>query len=190
MKRYIRKVHHAYLKGKIFFYRRYLSRNHVYGEFKIVCPTLFMGPGKIDIKKSVQLGYNPSPFLYSRYNYLEARAPVSEIVIDDNTVINNNATIISEGAGIYIGKDCLIGPCVEIYDTDFHPLDPILRRTHAAPSVKVVIGDNVFIGSGVKILKGVTIGRNCVIGAGSVVAKSFPDNVIIAGNPARKIKDL
>ncbi len=52
---------------------------------------------------------------------------------------------------------------------------------------KISIGDNVFIGLNAIILPGVTIGNNVVIGAGSVVTKSIPDDVVVAGNPARVI---
>ncbi len=53
-----------------------------------------------------------------------------------------------------------------------------------------VIGDNVYIGPGVKIYGGITIGNNVQIGANAVVNKSFPDNVVIAGVPAKIIKVL
>ena len=55
---------------------------------------------------------------------------------------------------------------------------------------RVVIGENVFAGSNVKILKGVSIGDNTVIGNGSVVTKSIPGNVIAGGFPCRIIKNL
>ncbi len=54
-------------------------------------------------------------------------------------------------------------------------------------SGKVTIGDNVFIGVRSTILKGVTIGNNVIIGANSLVNKDIPDNVVVAGNPARVI---
>lgn len=54
----------------------------------------------------------------------------------------------------------------------------------------VNIGDNVFIGAGSIVLPGVTIGSNVVIGAGSVVTKDIPDNVVVAGAPARVIKGI
>ena len=57
-------------------------------------------------------------------------------------------------------------------------------------SGKVVIGDNVFIGMKATILKGVTIGNNVIIGANSLVNKDIPDNVVVAGNPAKVIMTL
>ena len=50
---------------------------------------------------------------------------------------------------------------------------------------KIKIHNNVYIGNGTMILPGVIIGNNVVIGAGSIVTKSIPDNVVVAGNPAR-----
>ena len=151
---------------------------------------MFIGDGEINIHDTVQLGYFPSPFFYGNNNHIEARYSSASISINENTMINNSATLISEGEGISIGRNCLIGPNVEIYDTDFHEIDTKKRHTHLSTTKKVVIKDNVFIGSGVKILKGVTIEENCVIGAGSIVTKSCPPNVIVAGNPARIIKEI
>lgn len=55
---------------------------------------------------------------------------------------------------------------------------------------KVRIGNNVFIGMNSTILKGVTIGNNVIVGANSLVNKNFPDNVVIAGNPAKIIMTI
>ena len=54
-------------------------------------------------------------------------------------------------------------------------------------ALPVTIGNNVFIGTKAVILKGTTIGDNCIVGAGSVVRGTFPDGVVIAGNPAKVI---
>ena len=90
-------------------------------------------------------------------------------------------------------------------DSDFHPLAPAQRLIDAhalAPFLKdrpprpklktapVIIGNNVWIGMNATILKGVTIGDNSVVAAGSVVTKSVPANVVVAGNPAVVIKKL
>jgi acetyltransferase-like isoleucine patch superfamily enzyme len=53
---------------------------------------------------------------------------------------------------------------------------------------EIVVGDNVFVGMGALILPNVKIGNNCIIGANSVVTKNVPDGVIVAGNPARIVR--
>lgn len=55
---------------------------------------------------------------------------------------------------------------------------------------KIKIGDNVFIGANATVLPNVTIGNNSIIGANSVVTKDVPDNVVVAGNPAKIICDV
>lgn len=57
-------------------------------------------------------------------------------------------------------------------------------------SLPVKIGDNVFIGENAMILMGTTIGDNCIIGAHAVVKGIFPNNVVIAGNPAKVVCSL
>lgn len=93
---------------------------------------------------------------------------------------------------INIGDNVLIGGNCKIIDNDFHPLQASLRIDQQVEDIKkrpIVIGDGCFIGANSIILKGTTLGKNCVVGAGSVVSGSFPDNVIIAGNPAKIIKN-
>lgn len=93
---------------------------------------------------------------------------------------------------IEIGKNCIIGANTKIFDSDMHPLHEKIRHPHLIKNVKhkpVIIGDECFIGTNSLILKGTKLGHNCVVGAGSVVSGTFPSNVIIAGNPARIIKD-
>ena len=76
-------------------------------------------------------------------------------------------------------------------DFDAHGLTPSERRNSMEKVKPIVIGRNVWIGNNVIILKGTEIGDNSVIGAGSVVTGGkFPSNVVIAGNPARILKEL
>jgi maltose O-acetyltransferase len=63
-----------------------------------------------------------------------------------------------------------------------------LQRLEAAKPI--VIGDNVWIGSGAIVLAGVTVGKNSVIGAGAVVTKDVPANVVVVGNPAKVVKTI
>ncbi len=172
-------------------YKLLSNAKDVTGKAIFIQPCQMNGNGKIKFHNNVNIGYEPSPFLYSGYGYIEARNSLSNIDIHDNVYINNNIVIISEGdKGITISKNTLIGTNCEIYDSDFHNLD-INKRLNGKPNTdKVLIKENVFIGSNVKILKGVTIGENSIIANGSVVTKSIPSNVIAGGIPAKVIKEI
>ena len=52
----------------------------------------------------------------------------------------------------------------------------------------IILGENVFLGFGVKVMPNIKLGDWCIVGAGSVVTKSFPEYSMIAGNPAKLIK--
>ena len=162
------------------------------GKIRRHQPVPFLGHGKIIIGENVNFGFNPSPYLYSGYMHIEARNHMLEIVIGDNCWLNNNCVIISEGSRIEIGTHCLFGTNVEIYDSDFHDLNP-KKRLIGGGTVKigpVRIGKNVFIGSNGRILKDVTIGDNSVIANSSVVVHDIPANVIAGGNPAQVLRSL
>ncbi|WP_149498577.1 acyltransferase [Roseiconus lacunae] len=110
--------------------------------------------------------------------------------IGDGCAISNT-TIISQQT-VEIHDNTFIGGGCEIYDTDFHQLDPVARRENVGPITtgSIVIGPDAFIGSGTIILKDVTIGKASIVGAGSVVTKSIPANQVWGGVPARFIRDL
>ena len=83
----------------------------------------------------------------------------------------------------------MIGPNTLI-TTVGHPLSPLKRRGYMAEAKPVVIGNDVWIGGNVTILPGITIGNNVVVAAGAVVTHDVPDNTLVGGVPARKIKDI
>jgi len=112
----------------------------------------------------------------------------AKVLIGENSAASG-LVICSENS-VRIGKSCLLGANVKIFDTDFHvvhSLNRIRDDQQPAKTSPVNIGDNVFIGTGVIVCKGVSIGDNSVVGAGSVVTKSFSSNSIIAGSPAKII---
>lgn len=90
---------------------------------------------------------------------------------------------------VYIGNNVMIGPNVLI-TTVGHPLSPLGRRKHMGIAKPIHIGNDVWIGGNATILPGVTIGNNVVIAAGAVVNRDVPDNCLVGGVPAKKIKDI
>lgn len=108
------------------------------------------------------------------------------IHIGKKVFINSGCKFQDQG-GIFIGDGVLIGHNVVIATLN-HDLHPEKRQgMHPKP---VKIGRNVWIGSNSTILPGVTVGDNAVIGAGSVVTRDVPENMVVAGNPAKVIKSI
>jgi acetyltransferase-like isoleucine patch superfamily enzyme len=93
--------------------------------------------------------------------------------------------------GLSIGSDVSIAHGVTIMTTE-HDYDVSKGKMRDAPVKRapVSIGDDVWIGAGVKILAGVTIGDHVVVGAGAVVTRDIPSNSLAVGVPARVIKRL
>ena len=136
--------------------------------------------------------------LYSR-TVIVTRAPGAVIEIDDNVGISG-ATIYAR-KGIYIGENTLIGGNCKILDNDFHPIDTekrlkLMQDPHGGdaadliPAKEIRIGKNCFLGCNSIILKGTVLGDGCVVGAGAVVSGKFGAGCVIAGNPARVIKNI
>jgi tetrahydrodipicolinate N-acetyltransferase len=97
-------------------------------------------------------------------------------VIGEGTMVDMNAVIGGRGA---IGKNCHIGA------------GAVIAGVIEPPSAKpVVIEDDVLIGANAVILEGVRVGRGSVVAAGAVVTKDVPPNVVVAGTPARIIKEI
>lgn len=110
------------------------------------------------------------------------------IHVGENLYANFDCVIL-DVCPVHIGINCMMAPGVHIY-TATHPVNPAERNSGREYAIPVTIGDNVWIGGRAIICPGVTIGHNVVIGAGSVVVRDVPDNFVVAGNPARKIKDV
>ncbi len=149
-------------------------------------------------KSVIRLGSNFSLRSTVRSNPLGPNHPVilctwtsgALLEIGDNFGMTGGSICAAER--ITIGNNVNIGANSTIIDTDFHPLDADnrLRIPQAAQTGAIQIEDNVFVGMNCLILKGVTVGKSSVIGAGSVVTGSVPAGVIVAGNPAKIIREL
>ena len=98
----------------------------------------------------------------------------------------SNPELISIGNSVKISLEVAI----LTHGFDYSVLRELYPAEGFGSAGPVKIGDNVFIGMRSLILKNTTIGNNCVIGAGSVVRGQIPDNVVVAGNPARVVMSI
>ena len=110
------------------------------------------------------------------------------IHIGDYVYLNFMCAILDNNE-VHIGNHVMIGPVVQIY-TAAHPLQVEARIRGLEVAKPIVIEDNVWLGGGAILLPGVRIGRNAVVGAGAVVSRSVPANTVVAGNPARVIREI
>ena len=110
------------------------------------------------------------------------------IYIGNHVFLNVLCTILDCNE-VRIGHHVMIGPGVQIY-TAAHFLQAEARNQGWEIAKAIVIEDNVWLGGGAILLPGVTIGRNAVVGAGAVVSRSVPPNTVVAGNPARVIREI
>lgn len=110
------------------------------------------------------------------------------LTIGSGTTINDGCRI-SAFESVQIGADCLFAPQVSVLDID-HRFDSRERplRQQGYRTAPVVIGDDVWLGVNVVVLRGVRIGRGAIIGANSVVTRDVPDFAIAAGIPARVLR--
>lgn len=131
------------------------------------------------------------------------------IRIGKNCYVSSGAQLITHGGDIVAGDNCTFNPCCVVYGQGGVVIGNGVRiaahctivpanHVFSDPNVPIfcqgmnrkgiVIHDDVWLGSGVKVLDGVTIGHGCVVGANAVVTRSTDDFGVYIGVPARKIK--
>lgn len=180
-----RNVYIKKLAGKII-----LPNNISFGIIKIG----YGDVGIFDNKKSRSIWENRGLVYFKGIANLGHGTKVSvltnaKLYLGENFNVTAESSIISNKE-IEIGSNTLISWNCLIMDTDFHKIYD-LEIQHFNFDSKISIGDNVWIGSQVTILKGVRIPNGCVIGARSVVTTTLPiPNAIYAGHPALLIKEI
>ena len=186
---------------KILSFIHCLYAKHIKGVELADFPTFYGRPmlarasgAKIIIGKNARFFSNRSLNVAGIYHPCSLAAIGTNSVIKIGTNCGFSGVILVAQTSIEIGDFCYFGANAKIYDTDFHVEDPFRRRKQLSPgeaiSKPVKIGNDVWVGSDVLILKGVTVGDAAIIGARSVVTKNVLAGTIVAGNPARLIRSI
>ncbi|MFN2463774.1 MAG: acyltransferase [Candidatus Dormibacteria bacterium] len=140
------------------------------------------GPGRI------RIGGGCNAWANAEANVLLTFSPGALIEIGNNVRLNGAG--LQAASAITVGDDCILGSCT-IVDTDHHAVGVDRRRPGAsAATAPIRIGRNVWIAGMAAVLKGVTIGDDSVVAFGAVVAGDVPAGVVVAGNPARVVRNL
>jgi acetyltransferase-like isoleucine patch superfamily enzyme len=122
------------------------------------------------------------------YNFRDL--PDAGIRIGSRSLIGEACVLRGQG-GITIGDDVYLAPLVQMLAVNHVYHDTTKPISHQGITTQgIVVEDGAWIGGGAIILDGVRIGRNAVVGAGAVVTKDVPAYTIVAGNPARVVRDL
>ena len=150
--------------------------------------TLLTGIGRVFIGDNCTFGYKPGGFYRGGAIELQARYKNATIKIGKHVATNNNIFICAANS-IEIGDNTRIGHYVTMMDFEAHATKPI-DRSKVGEIGEIFIGTNVWIGNNVTILKNSRIGNNTIVATGAVVTGSFPENVVIAGVPAKIIKEI
>lgn len=149
--------------------------------------TRFMGCGTVVLEDGVVLGYGLAGALGDPI-LLEPREADAVIRVGARTYLVNGTEIIARER-VDIGSDCRIGERTTIIDSDFHGIRPD-ERDKPGKTAPVVIGDNVWLGNEVMVLKGVTIGKSAVIGARTVVTGDVSEGAVVTGAAMRVVGDV
>lgn len=122
---------------------------------------------------------------------METYGSYGKIVIEDNVSIGQNFHIIAKDKELRIGKGTVISGNVFVSNVNhgyYEAGKMILKQEQQVKDTK--IGENCFIGYGAVILPGTKLGKQCIVGANAVICgESFPDYSVIAGVPAKIIKN-
>lgn len=184
---YILKVLYKYI------YSEKIARKfEEYPEKMTISPPLFLrGYSYMHIGKNFSTGRN---LILECWDQYESKKYTPQLIIGENVNLgdNNHIGCINK---VEIGDNLLTGRNVYITDHYHGKIDkddickePIKRNLYSKGIVQ--IGNNVWIGDNVSIMPNTRIGNNVVIGANAVVTKDIEDNLVVAGVPAKVIKDL
>lgn len=168
----------------------YSSRPRLWARIFVIPFFIKRGKGSI-IRKTARLDIIPSKKFSIGYHtiiedYSIINNGMGDVIIGDYSMILSRGKIVGP---VTIGKNVTVGGGAQITGLTHNYQDvnvPIQRQGVTAS--RCTIEDDVWIGGNTAIIQGITVGTHCIIGAGSVVTRNVPPYSVVAGNPARVIK--
>lgn len=153
----------------------------------VIKPTTHIGAG-VKLAPNISLWSSENaPISIGSYTNIFRNAEINgPVSIGEGCLLNRDAYVRSNTT---IGNKVFVGPFVR-FITDSHELAGSKKRAGKPTFKPIVIGDGCWIGASSTILGGVTIGAGSVIAAGSVVNKDIPENTLVGGVPAQRIRTL
>lgn len=122
----------------------------------------------------------------SKFELLDSK---TNLIVKENTGFNNNRiTIAGVGNKIEVGNDCIFAENAELWSSDTHSIMDVETNERINKDLPILIGDRVWVGNRVLIMKGVEIKDDSIIAAGSIVTKNIDANTLSGGIPAKVIK--
>jgi acetyltransferase-like isoleucine patch superfamily enzyme len=109
--------------------------------------------------------------------------------IGPRTTFNQVGMTSHEGSAITFGSDCMLSTDIHMDAGDMHPIYDRATGERLNPPRDIEVGDHVWLGTRVLLLKGAKIGSGTIVGAGSMVAGTLPENVLAAGSPAKVVRE-
>lgn len=163
--------------------------DYILGEFKVLIYKIFYGRKfKYNPYSKFSNGFQLRLFNNSRFKSgknVVIRSGVKircnndgQVIIGDDVGLNNGCLLNSMDS-ILIGSHTIIGQNVKMYDHDHEYKVKGNIRDNGFITKPIIIGENVWIGSGCTILRGTKIGNNCVIAAGSIIKGNIPENMLV-----------
>ncbi|MGR6981186.1 acetyltransferase [Testudinibacter sp. P27/CKL/0425] len=167
----------------------------IYLGYSILANDIELLENKENYKYFIAIGNNRHR--YDKYQILKKYELKIITVIDNTAFVSRMAAI---GEGVYIGKSVIINSCSTIGDDTIVNTKALVEHgnsignhcnisTNVTLNGDVIVGDFSFIGSSCVTNGQITIGSNALIGSGSVIIRNVPDNVVVAGVPAKYLRD-
>ncbi len=172
------------------FLRRVKIKVRGFNSQVIICPKVMINDSVISV-----VGNNCKVFIEGggtniHHFHLEVKDDNSKVSICKGFTSEQVSMYACEGREISIGEDCMLSAGIYISTSDFHSIIDVNTLERLNPAKDVIIGNHVWLGAGVSLLKGTVIPDHVVVGKNSIVISDLSHSyAVYVGTPAKKVKD-